>query len=57
MRCRRCRCDFGRSRRLGYGLARLVIMGCRSVHEMIWTILLVAILGFGMLPGTLALTL
>ena len=32
-------------------------MGCRSVHEMIWTILLVAVLGFGMLPGTLALML
>ena len=45
------------SRRVGYGLARLIIMACRSVHEMIWTILLVAVLGFGMLPGTLALTL
>jgi len=45
------------SRHVGYGLARLIIMGCRSVHEMIWTILLVAVLGFGMLPGTLALTL
>lgn len=45
------------SQRLGYPIARLVIMGCRSVHEMIWTILLVAILGFGMLPGVVALTL
>ena len=45
------------SRRLGYPIARLAIMACRSVHEMIWTILLVAILGFGLLPGTLALTL
>jgi phosphonate transport system permease protein len=45
------------SRRVGYGLARLFIMACRSVHEMIWTILLVAVLGFGMLPGTLALML
>lgn len=45
------------SRRIGYPVARLVIMACRSVHEMIWTILLVAILGFGMLPGVLALTL
>lgn len=45
------------SRKIGYLAARLVIMACRSVHEMIWTILLVAILGFGMLPGTLALTL
>ncbi len=32
-------------------------MACRSVHEMIWTILLVMVLGFGMLPGALALTL
>ena len=32
-------------------------MACRSVHEMIWTILLVVLLGFGMLPGALALTL
>jgi phosphonate transport system permease protein len=45
------------SRRIGYPLARLVVMACRSVHEMIWTILLVAILGFGMLPGAIALTL
>jgi phosphonate transport system permease protein len=39
-----------------YPAARLAIMGCRSVHEMIWTILFVTILGFGMLPGVLALT-
>jgi phosphonate transport system permease protein len=45
------------SRRYLYPVARLIIMACRSVHEMIWTILLVAILGFGMLPGALALTL
>ena len=45
------------SPRLGYPLARLFIMACRSVHEMIWTILLVAVLGFGMLPGVVALTL
>jgi phosphonate transport system permease protein len=45
------------SRRIGYPLARLFVMTCRSVHEMIWTILLVAILGFGMLPGAVALTL
>jgi phosphonate transport system permease protein len=45
------------SRHAGYAAARLVIMACRSVHEMIWTILLVAVLGFGLLPGTLALTL
>ncbi len=40
-----------------YPIARLFVMGCRSVHEMIWTILIVAIVGFGMLPGTLAMTL
>lgn len=45
------------SPRIGYPLARLFVMACRSVHEMIWTILLVAILGFGMLPGVIALTL
>jgi len=45
------------SRRFLYPVARLFVMACRSVHEMIWTILLVAIVGFGMLPGTLAMTL
>lgn len=45
------------SKRFVYPVCRLVIMACRSVHEMIWTILAVAILGFGMLPGTVALTL
>lgn len=45
------------SKRIGYPIARLAIMGCRSVHEMIWTILLVAVLGYGFLPGVLALTL
>ncbi len=39
-----------------YPVARLFTMGCRSVHEMIWTILFVTILGFGLLPGVLALT-
>ncbi len=45
------------SRRFLYPWARLAIMGCRAVHEMIWTILFVSILGFGMLAGTLALAL
>jgi len=45
------------SRRFLHKPARLVIMACRSVHEMIWTIILVMVLGFGMLPGALALTL
>jgi phosphonate transport system permease protein len=44
------------SRRFVYPVARLVTMGFRAVHEMIWAILFVSILGFGMLPGVLALT-
>ena len=44
------------SRRFIYPVARLFAMGCRSVHEMIWAILFVTILGFGLLPGVLALT-
>lgn len=44
-------------RRVLYPVCRLFVMACRSVHEMIWTIILVAIVGFGMLPGTLAMTL
>ena len=43
------------SKRYVYPVARLTIMGSRSVHEMIWTILFVTILGFGMLPGVCAL--
>lgn len=43
------------SRRFLYPVARLVIMASRSVHEMIWTILFVTILGFGMLAGVCAL--
>ena len=44
------------SRRFVYPVARLLTMGFRAVHEMIWAILFVSILGFGMLPGVLALT-
>ena len=44
------------ARRLGHPLARLALTAARSVHEMVWTILLVSIVGFGMLAGTLALT-
>lgn len=43
------------SRRYVYPVARLISMGFRSVHEMIWAILFVTIIGFGMLPGVLAL--
>jgi phosphonate transport system permease protein len=40
-----------------YPISRFGLMLCRAVHEMIWTILFVTILGFGMLPGVLALSL
>jgi len=40
-----------------YPVARFLLMICRAVHEMIWTILLVTIIGFGMLPGVIALSL
>ncbi len=42
-------------RRFLQPLARFIIIAARSVHEMIWTILLVSLIGFGMLPGTIAL--
>ncbi len=44
-------------KRFLYPASRFFLMLCRSVHEMIWTILFVNIIGFGMLPGVLALTL
>lgn len=44
-------------RRCVYPLARLTSMSFRSIHETIWTILFVSILGYGMLAGVLALTL
>lgn len=44
------------SRRWVYPVARLITMAFRAVHEMIWAIIFVAILGYGMLPGVLALT-
>jgi len=44
------------SKRYVYPVARLVTMSCRAVHEMIFAIIFVSILGFGMLPGVLALT-
>ncbi len=39
-----------------YPIARLITMSCRAVHEMIFAIIFVTILGFGMLAGVLALT-
>lgn len=43
-------------RRFLYPVCRLYVMACRSVHETIWTIVFVTVVGFGMLPGTLAMT-
>lgn len=44
------------NRLLAYPFGRLSIMGSRAIHETIWTILFVTILGFGMFAGVLALT-
>ena len=44
------------SRSFIFPIARLITMGFRAVHEMIWAIIFVSILGFGMLPGVIALT-
>ena len=44
------------SKRFIYPIARMLTMGFRAVHEMIWTIIFVSILGYGMLAGVLALT-
>ncbi len=44
------------SRRFVYPIARLVTMGFRAMHEMIWAIIFVTILGYGMLAGVIALT-
>lgn len=44
------------SRLFVYPVARLVTMGARAVHETIWAILFVTIIGFGMMAGVLALT-
>lgn len=44
------------SRRLLFPLGRLGVVSCRAIHETIWTILFVSILGYGMLAGVSALT-
>jgi phosphonate transport system permease protein len=44
------------SRRYIYPLAKLFTMSTRAVHETIWAIIFVSILGFGMLAGVLSLT-
>ena len=44
------------NKRFVYPVGRFIIMLSRSVHEMIWGIIFVIIIGYGMLPGVLALT-
>ena len=44
------------SRMVLFPLGRFGIISCRAIHETIWTILFVSILGFGMLAGVSALT-
>ncbi|WP_439524728.1 phosphonate ABC transporter, permease protein PhnE [Marivita sp.] len=39
-----------------FPFGRLGIISCRAIHETIWTILFVSVLGFGMLAGVSALT-
>jgi len=43
------------NKRFAYPIGRFIIMLSRSVHEMIWGIIFVIIIGYGMLPGVLAL--
>ena len=43
-------------RLFAYPFGRLAIMSARAIHETIWTILFVTIIGFGMFAGVLALT-
>ena len=44
------------SKRFVYPVARFMTMSARAVHETIWAILFVTILGFGMMAGVFALT-
>lgn len=43
-------------RKLFFPIGRLGVISCRAIHETIWTILFVSVLGFGMLAGISALT-
>ncbi len=44
------------NRRIFFPIGRLGVISCRAIHEIIWTILFVSVLGFGMLAGVSALT-
>jgi len=43
-------------RKIFFPIGRLGVISCRAIHETIWTILFVSVLGFGMLAGVSALT-
>ena len=43
-------------RRSAYPIGRSLVVGSRAIHETIWTVLFVIVLGFGMLSGVLAST-
>ena len=43
------------NRRILYPVARLILVVARSIHEIVWAMLLVTIFGFGPLPGMLVL--
>ena len=43
-------------RAIFFTIGRLGVISCRAIHETIWTILFVSVLGFGMLAGVSALT-
>jgi len=43
-------------RKVFFPIGRLGVISCRAIHETIWTILFVSVLGFGMLAGVSALT-
>jgi phosphonate transport system permease protein len=44
------------SKNIAYPIGKFFIIFSRSIHETIWTILFVTIIGFGMLAGVMALT-
>lgn len=44
------------SRTFLFPIGRMGVISCRAIHETIWTILFVSVLGFGMLAGVSALT-
>jgi ABC-type phosphate/phosphonate transport system permease subunit len=44
------------NRQILFPIGRMGVISCRAIHETIWTILFVSVLGFGMLAGVSALT-